>query len=352
MIYLVSRQVSEHNRIEFLKEMLEKKEIKYWHIKNKNFFSFFKRFIYILKSDVIYVLPCNWPIFTVIFSKIFRKKIIAEFYYSVYDAAVNDWKKYNPNSIKGKILKMFDYIILNFSTEVIFLNHTEAERYMKMILNKKRNYKVIPLAVEERKKVKLKFFKKEREIFNLCWWGGYIPLHGIDKMIRAMKLLENEKINFYILGTIAEQERSKKYEDIISKLDLKNCFIDNTFSFSNGKLEEFLVENCDLALGGFGDSKKINEVILNKTLDIFSMKGICLTAYSKAMNEYFEEEKNVFYCGKTPEEIAKKILEIFHKDFKEVSDIGENSYKIYKKYFTKNHYQKEIYKVIKDIYEV
>ncbi|RHG32315.1 hypothetical protein DW261_14215 [Fusobacterium varium] len=352
MIYLAGKQVFKHNRIEFLEEMLKKRKIDYYYIKDKGFFSFFKKLIYILKSDIIYVLPCNWPVFIVIFSKMFRKKIISEFYYSIYDAAVNDWKRHNPNSIKGKILKMFDYIILNFSTEVIFLNNTEAKRYMKMILNKKRNYKVIPLAVEERKKVKLKFFKKEREIFNLCWWGGYIPLHGLDKMIKAMKLLEDEKINFYILGAMEEQERSKKYENIILKLNLKNCFIDNSLSFSNGKLEEFLVENCDLALGGFGESKKINEVILNKTLDIFSMKGICLTAYSKAMNEYFEEGKSAFYCNKTPEEIAKKILEILHKDFKEVSDIGENSYKIYKKYFTKDYYQKEIYKVIKNIYEI
>lgn len=71
---------------------------------------------------------CNWPVFIVIFSKMFRKKIIAEFYYSIYDAAVNDWKRYNSNSIKGKILKMFDYIIMNFLTEVIFLNNTEAKR--------------------------------------------------------------------------------------------------------------------------------------------------------------------------------------------------------------------------------
>lgn len=52
------------------------------------------------------------------------------------------------------------------------------------------------------------------------------------------------------------------------------------------------------------------------------MKGISLTVYFKAMKEYFKERKTAFYCNKLLEEIAKKILEILHKDFKGVSDIG------------------------------
>ncbi|WP_294666695.1 hypothetical protein [uncultured Fusobacterium sp.] len=155
MIYLAGKQIFKHNRIEFLEEMLKKRKIDYYYMKNKAFFSFFKKLIYILKSDIIYILPCNWPIFIVIFSKIFRKKIIAEFYYSIYDASVNDWKIHNPNSLKGKILKMFDYIILNFSTEVIFLNNTEAKRYMEMILNKKRNYNSIGCGRKKKSKIKI-----------------------------------------------------------------------------------------------------------------------------------------------------------------------------------------------------
>lgn len=56
MIYLAGKQVFKHNRIEFLEEML-KKENRVLLYKRQVFFSFFKKLIYILKSDIIYVLP-------------------------------------------------------------------------------------------------------------------------------------------------------------------------------------------------------------------------------------------------------------------------------------------------------
>lgn len=348
MIYLASNQVHEHGRIDCLKELLKEKKIDYIHIQENGISSFFSKIKGIKKAEIVYILPCNWPIFTILLAKLLGKKIITEFYFSWYDASINDWKKYSQSSLKAKILKFIDYTILNFATEVIFLNETEAQRYKQMILNNKDiKYRVIPLAISEKGKVLLEYYTKKREEFNVCWWGGYIPLHGLDKIIKAMKLLENEKIKLYIFGT--KEERSVKYRELVRDLNLKNCCIDNKMSFKNGELEPFLIKNCDLALGGFGDSKKINEVILNKTLDIFSMKGICLTAHSFAMDEYFKENESVFYCEKTPKDIAQKILDISKLNYSQVKTISENSYKIYREHFTKKNYKKKVWELLNEI---
>lgn len=346
MIYLASRQEHIHDRIEVLKEILKNNNIEYYHFFEEKNNSTLNRIFKFFKADIIYVLPCNWPIITVILGKLFRKKIITEFYFSWYDATINDWKKYSSKNIKAKILKFIDYIIMRLADKLIFLNKTEARRYMKLILNKEREYTVIPLSIKERKKVELNFCKESSKEFNVVWWGSYIPLHGVEKIIKAAKILENKNIKFYILGN--SEEKSIKYKKMIINFKLNNCYIINDITFSNGKLEEFLVKKCDLALGGFGDSSKINEVITNKMLDIFSMKGICLTAPSKAIDEYFKVEESVFYCEKTPEAIAEKIMDISKKGCKDIKNISENSYKIYKKYFTKQNYEKEILKLLQE----
>lgn len=346
MIYLASRQVHKHMRIEFLKEILKKERIEYYHFIDDDKKSLKKQLSNLIKSKTIYVLPCNWPILTVLFGKLLGKRIVTEFYFSWYDASVNDWKKYDKNSFKAKILKMIDWIIMKLADKVIFLNETEAKRYMKMILGRDRNYEIIPLSVEERKKVELNYFRNKSEKFNIVWYGGYIPLHGLEKIIRAMEILQriDKKYQLYILGNI--EERSLKYKELIKNLNLKNCDITNDMTFLNGKLEPFLIEKCDLVLGGFGDSSKINEVITHKMLDIFSMKGICLTAHSKAIDEYFKENESVFYCEKTPESIAKKIVEISKKELREIEKISEKSYEIYKKYFVKEYYQRKIIEIL------
>jgi len=36
-------------------------------------------------------------------------------------------------------------------------------------------------------------------ILKICWWGTFIPLHGLDKILQAMKILKEHELQFTAL---------------------------------------------------------------------------------------------------------------------------------------------------------
>jgi glycosyltransferase involved in cell wall biosynthesis len=57
-----------------------------------------------------------------------------------------------------------------------------------------------------------------------------------------------------------------------------------------------LIKKVDLALGIFGDTEKATRVIPNKLLDAMACRTVVLTGRNSAMERYFRDGKEVYYC--------------------------------------------------------
>lgn len=318
------------------------------------FFKFFIRvlkllnvciqFIYkiymIIMADYIYVtaMAVLNPLYRIEFfiARFMRKKILFEYYISIYDSIVLDTKREPAYSKKAKKLLRLDYLS-QLSYRTIYLNYREAVRYSNLSnldLNK-LNYKLIPLCISERRKAILPYFNLKENIFNIFWWGTYIPLHGLEKIIAAIEMLiyEDSNIHLYILGN--SEERSIKYRDIIKSKKLSEFItIRNDINFANGTLEPLLVSKCDLALGSFGDSDKAKNVILNKTIEAISMKIPVLTQHSLAYDLYYKDRIDIYYSDSTPHSIKNNIIEIKNAKKEVVGTVIENAYRIYNANFS------------------
>ncbi len=270
-------------------------------------------------------------------AKLLRKKIIYDFNISKYDTYVLDRKIYLKNSKKAKKLKSYDKFILENSDLIIFLNNAEAKYYSKVVgVNiSKINYSILPLATEKKPVASLDFFYNKREVFNICWWGSYIPLHGLDKIINTMKVLKNDyefKFKLYILGN--SKQKSILYEKIVNKNNLNDVIeIRNDLTFADNKLEKFLEHKCDLALGVFGQSRKAKTVIANKIVEACAMKIPILTGFSTGMNEYFDPDNSIYFCRNEIYDIAKKIIFISNNK-RESLKRANNNFLIYKNNFS------------------
>ena len=168
-------------------------------------------------------------------------------------------------------------------------------------------------------------------------------MHGLEKIIEACKeLKEREEIDFhcYLFGT--DDKKSLKYVKMIKDFGLSSVItINNDSTFQNGKLSEFLKDNCDLVLGNFGDSNKAKSVLVNKLIDGVAMKIPVLTGESIAPKEFFSK-KNIFYCENEPSKVADKMYLISQKSEVEISSMVESSYMIYKKVFSIEAYRNKI----------
>lgn len=292
----------------------------------------------ILISEIV-ILPamCNEKQFELFVAMLLKKKIITDFYISMYDTHVLDYKTVNQSSYKAKKLLRNDYYIVSKADVTLFLNRTEANRYLRLInipFNPQKHL-IVPLVVEETIKCDLPFFKKKSNTMNICWWGNYIPLHGLDKIIQACKRLkDNSHVNFhlYLFGT--NEDKSISYKNMILDLGLESeITIDNNSTFKNGKLGNFLQTQCDLVLGNFGESEKSKNVLVNKVIDGVAMKAPVLTGESLATKDYFNELQ-IFICNNNEKSIAASIEVIYDKPYQMISNYIDSAFNTYQENFS------------------
>lgn len=283
-------------------------------------------------------------------AKILKKKVIVDYYVSYYDTYVLDRKIIPENSRRAKKLMRYDQNLLKNGWKVFFLTQTESKYYLKLagLCNNNIDKLILPLFTEEKKKVALPFFHKRNKTFTICWWGSYIPLHGLEEIIGAVAILSKLNFNYrlYILGN--SHQKSIKYADMVSKCKLNDrVIIINDLTLDNEKLQPFLVENCDLALGNFGQSEKAKSVLVNKLLDGIAMRAPVLTGQSLAANEFFDFKNDIWRCANNPEEIAESIIKISETKLEEIKRRVDNSYQIYQKYFTERVFKKNFRKIFR-----
>ena len=293
------------------------------------------RLFFVTLATHVVVLPMNSSLnvlLEILFARMLNKIVVVDYYISVYDTNVNDRKIETPKTIKAYISLLKDRLLLSLSTDVVFLNAAESEYYQKVagLSLSADKCNVIPLCIDFKKELFSK--KKTQKItrggrLKVCWWGTYIPLHGLENIIKAFENLKNEDIELYLFGD--SEEKSIPYKRLVEQLGLTGkVLVKNDCSFVNGKLAPFLIENCNLALGNFGSSDKAKTVLVNKLVDALSLGIPCLTIETEATRELLRDGYGIMLCDYQPENIAEKLLEILNNR-QILEDVGQKGSEVY-----------------------
>lgn len=300
-------------------------------------------------STHIVLLPMNTglvPIFEILFSKLLNKKIIIDFYISQFDTLVNDRKTCEPNSWGGRKAFHKDRMMMHLADKVIFLNQAEANYYQNIVDVELSDEKIeiIPLCVDYKKESFISNEAPKADELGICWWGTYIPLHGLEVVFDAIKLLSNKRIKLYVFGD--SDVKAVPYKKIVKDLGLADQIkFENSFSFNNGKLAPELLKKCDLALGNFGSSAKAKTVLVNKVVDSLALGLPCLTLKTTASEELLNELHGVVYCNASAESIAERILHL-SENREELKKIGERGKEVFLQKFNYEEFSSKLIKAI------
>lgn len=279
-----------------------------------------KEFAKITKNiDFIYIPPFRFSD-----ARFFRKQtklpIIFDPLVSVYLTKVIDYKQY------WKAPQKYIADFINFRSCDILIADTEHHKsYFSSFLkiNEKRIF-VLPIGVNTNEFYPKNIKKKDHK-FHVGFYGSFIPLQGISKIIETAKILkDNKDIVFDIIGDGYEYSKIKL---LIQKYKLKNVILHGRAKYTD--LNE-LINEFDIALGIFGSSKKANYVIPNKVFHYAATKKCILTKNTVGIKEIFTENENVILTNDEAFTIAKNIL--FLKENKNIRDeIAEKSYNLISK---------------------
>lgn len=281
--------------------------IKYLYRKNKDYsrYNIIKELLknFECKHDIYLLLPFSKNQFIKNFFK--RKKIINDFFISNYDTYVYDRQKitnYNPRAW-WKFVQ--DWINFRFSYYLLSDTQEHFTYWEKLFGPYKGKHFILPVLADKSIYYPGSSIHKASSV-QILFYGSFIPLHGIDVILRAFDILEKQAIPFQA-KIIGNGQTYSKMKQLFIQLNLKNVSMDGLLLNENELAQE--IRKSDIILGIFGKSKKAQSVVPNKAYQALASKKVLISMHSKAINEFFSEEE-VILCDNTPNELAKNIKEL------------------------------------------
>ena len=272
-----------------------------------------------------------------------RRRMILDAYISYYDTLLDRkrYPRYHPRLLMGLFL---DTLSTFLADEVLTINSA----YRKFFIEK---IKVSPAKIHViRKGADQSLFYPRNEIENshvsagsfvVGWYGSFIPLHGVEYIIEAARVLKNEsEIEFWLIGTGQTYERMRS---MASEHQLDAVKFLGRYPY-----EELpkMIQRMDVVLGIFSPNEKAMRCVTNKVYEAIAMGKAVITEDSPANQEIFTHRRDVYLCEPgSGQALADAILEMKNNpDLKKTLEI--HSYQLFRDRFSRKHIAADLLRVI------
>ncbi len=250
-----------------------------------------------------------------------RKPIIFDAFLSLYDSNVFDRKTVKKGSIRAFYYWILDWLSMRLADVILF----DTEQHIKYASEEFRinRNKFRRIWIGARNDVFYPMSKLNSEEFLIIFHGSFIPLQGIEYILKAAKICEKDGVNFLIIG---DGQEKKKMIELSSELGLKNV---EFIGFMSQEWIREKIAQADVCLGIFGDTQKTQRVIPNKVYECLAMRKPVITADTSAIRELFGDDDMMLVKTADSESLAAAILHL-KKNPEQMSKLAFNGYDKFK----------------------
>lgn len=284
-------------------------------------------FIRAAKKPDYYILGFRgYEIFWIVRALTFGTPLIFDHMMSPYDSLLNERKAVKKGSVIDKAIYFYEKSILKYS-DIILTDTATHKKYFTELFeaNPEKIYAIHVGADED-------LFKdsnsskepSNKDPFEVLFYGTFLPLHGIEVILKAASITRDNPIRFTIIG--GKGKKLKNFYETKNRLSLNNVVHKRWVDYE--QLPR-LISKSDLCLGGhFGYTGQARRVISGKTFQFLSMGKP--TIVGRIDEDYgFEDKKNCLVVSQGDEkELAEAILWCFENREK-LGEIGRNGLELY-----------------------
>lgn len=269
-----------------------------------------------------------------------RRPIVFDTFISDYDTLVLDRKLVKLNSIKAKLLWWGDKLAPKLAAKSFLDTNAHREYFTRLFNISKKTFDIVHVGSDNELFTSKPMPKGKTT--HVCFYGTYIPLQGIDTIIRAAKFLEREDhITFTLVGKGQTYDECRK---LAEELRVKNIewveYVDVT------KLPGYLAKS-NIALGIFGMTAKTLQVVPHKAFDAIASGRTLITADTPAAHEVFTHGKDAWLVPPgNPGALADAILAL-SKDAELRDTIAKNGYDLFLKHYSIKEIGKSLVSILK-----
>jgi len=304
-----------------------------------------KLFFKHIKMDYdVMIVPWR-GVMTIPLAKLISKGPIVYFaFISIYDTLVNDRKLIKPKSLKAKFLHFVDKKACKIADIIILDSFGEIDYFVDEFDIERSKFRRLFLGADETKFPPQKP-KKTNEKFIFLYFGKFIPLHGVDVIIKAAKILANySDIVFKLCG---EGQTKPEMEKLVQKNRLKNV------EFLGFVTQEKLLENIkksDACAGIYSQGNKAMKVITNKIFQVLASHRTLITMDSNGIKEIqVANQKNcILIPPNNPQALADAILFLKNNPAKR-EEMASEGHRLFLDNYSMRNLGKTLLNILKEV---
>ena len=275
----------------------------FWWRVTRAYFNLLRRYRRTGDYDVLLVgYPGHFDVFLAwILAKIYRKPLAWDVLNSLYLITTERGIiQQSPSTVK--IIRTLEGLACHLPDMLFLDTQAFVDWFGEIYRIPTEKFRLIPIGVDER------FFgplekRISDEYFRVIYYGSYIPNHGVETIIRAAKILEDDRtIRIEMIGSGPELLKARQ---LAAELQLKNLiFVD---WLEREELTKRLA-NADLILGAFGTTKQLELTNNNKIYEGFAMLKPVISGDSPALPEVLQHGVHLYLCERgNPQSLAEGI---------------------------------------------
>lgn len=301
----------------------------------------------IKKTDIIYVgYPGHFDVFLAYpIAKLLRKKLVFNPLLIFYIGFSEEQGILNKQSLMGKLVKWGEGLVYRL-VDLAFADTPYQKTHLLKLFNLPASkLKVLPIGADEGVYKHIPYKANGKDI-NVVYYGLYSPIHGVEHLVEAAKILKKEPgIRFTMVGN------GNRYQEIRALID-KYKLTNFTFHLDAPEKEQFpLIASADVFLGFLQKHPTVDRVIPNKVYQGLAMGKVVLTAESPVSRSMFVHKDNIYFCqAANPSSIAKGLLELRDNPSLRQS-IADNAFQLFDKNFSSTAIGKQLVAHINNLLE-
>ncbi len=333
--YILSYYIPDYVRTRTLISALEKIDnIKIYQARNssKGFLRYFQTIsqlitIRILHNPDFYILGFRgYEFFWVVRLITIGKTLILDHMMSPYDSLMNEHKSVKKGGWIAKLIYLYEKSIILSSKIILTDTIVHKEFFQKLFNIHPEKILAIPVGTDEdlfHTTTRLEAPTTSSD-FGVLFYGSFLPLHGMDIILKAAALLQDYPIHFTLVG--GYKTNLSNFHQMMKDLNLKNVKHINWVPFE--QLPQ-LISQADIGLGGpFGNTGQAHRVVTGKTFQFLAMAKPVIIG--ETIVEYgFKDKGN---CLVVPQGDEKALADAIYWAFQNQSElikIGQQGYDLY-----------------------
>lgn len=254
------------------------------------------------------------------------KPLILDHMMSPYDSLLNEHKTIKKGGLVARLIYFYEKSIIYGAQVILTDTDLHKEYFQELFHIAPEKIFAIPVGTDE------ELFRKDvvsssddlPSSFQILFYGSFLPLHGMDVILKAASLLRDVPIHFILVG--GYKINLSGFHQMIKELDLKNVTHINWVDFEH--LPQ-LIAQANIGLGGpFGNTGQGNRVITGKTFQFLAMAKPVIVGET-IIDCGFEDKINCLIVPQRNEKALADAIYWASQHKTEIEQIGQRGYDLY-----------------------